>query len=63
MKNILSLLSSRKFWLTAVGVFSVIAGKYYGMTEGAINDIVQLVSILVAAIAGVDIATKVNSKP
>lgn len=65
MQVISNLVKSRKFWLTFIGVGSVIAGQYFGVDEETITKIVSLIGILVAAIAGEDMAEKIglrNSK-
>lgn len=62
MKNLVSLLTSRKFWLTAIGVVTVICSDYFGLSKDQINDIVQLISILVGGITGIDIAKNIAAK-
>jgi len=58
----LSLLRSRKFWLTVVGVGGVIAGKWFGVDDATITKYTSMIMLLVGAIAAEDAAKKASGK-
>jgi len=66
MKGLISLLRSRKFWLAAAAIGVVVAVNAFGIGEETAADwadkIVQVIMLLIAAIAGEDIATKLKGK-
>ena len=57
MKGILSLAKSRKFWITALGIVASLVGKQFLSAE-QVYLIAGLCAVLVASIAGEDIAAK-----
>ena len=62
MKGILSLLKSRKAWITLIGVIASVAGFEAGLSQEQVYLIAGLCAILVISIMGEDIAKylKVN---
>ncbi len=56
----LSLLRSRKFWLTVVGVGGVIAGQWFGVDPATIAKYTAMIMVLVGAIAVEDAAKKLK---
>lgn len=63
MDGILSLLKSRKFWLSLAGVAAAVGIIPEDQSQQLAESITYIVVILVAAIAGEDIAAKVGGKP
>jgi hypothetical protein len=63
MDGLKSLLHSRKFWLAAFGVVQALVLQYLDVPDAVWQSICGLVMILIAGIAGEDMATKRNDKP
>lgn len=57
-----TLLKSKKFWVTAIGVAGVIAGKYFGVDDATITAYTKLIGGLVMSIAGVDVAQAITGQ-
>jgi len=66
MGGLKALLRSRKFWLAVAAIGIVIAVNAFGVSENVAanwaEQIVQIIMLLIAAIAGEDIATKLKGK-
>ena len=60
MSGILSLLKSRKFWIAVVGGAIVAAIRAAGLPDEITTKILEIVLVLIAAIAGEDIASKLR---
>jgi hypothetical protein len=58
MNGLKSLLVSRKFWLTALALVQIVVCQYFEVPDAVWQSIAGLVAVLVAAIAGEDMATK-----
>ena len=63
MTGIKSLLHSRKFWLAMFGVVQALVLQYLSVPDAVWQSICGLVMVLIAGIAGEDMATKRNDKP
>ena len=62
MKGILSLLRSRKAWITLFGIITTLSGGKFGLPPEQLTLIAGLFAVLVIAIMGEDVAKylKVN---
>lgn len=58
MEGLKSLLKSRKFWLSFFGLVQIIVCQYLDVPPAVWESIAALVVVLVAAIAGEDMAEK-----
>ena len=54
------LLESRKFWLAVFGVLQAVVLQYFDVPESLWQSIAAIVMVLIGAIAGEDMADKIN---
>jgi hypothetical protein len=58
MTGVKSLLHSRKFWLAVFGLVQVVVFQYFEVPDAVWQAIAGLVAVLIASIAGEDMAEK-----